>query len=119
VLAIADLESSAYREGQVQVEVRVGEVLPGLLAAIRQHRADLAIVGTHGRHGLERILGGSVAETLVRSAECSVLVARSRTPAARKQDRELAVQAVLPGHEHAWAETPWGATEVSVLPTRS
>ena len=36
--------------------------------------ADLVVVGTHGRGGLERLLVGSVAGEIVRSAPCSVLV---------------------------------------------
>jgi len=37
---------------------------------------DLIVMGTHGRTGLARLLLGSVAETVVRHARCSVLVAR-------------------------------------------
>ncbi len=73
---LAQLDRVEFQEGQVHIEVRHGDVLTGLLAAIRLHRADLAIVGTHGREGLDRWLVGSIAERLVRSAECSVLVAR-------------------------------------------
>jgi nucleotide-binding universal stress UspA family protein len=40
---------------------------------------DLIAVGTHGRTGMERLLIGSVAESTVRYAQCSVLVARPRT----------------------------------------
>ena len=39
-------------------------------------RAGLIVVGTHGRTGLPRVLIGSVAEAVVRSAGCSVLVVR-------------------------------------------
>ncbi|HEY4159369.1 MAG TPA: universal stress protein [Polyangiaceae bacterium] len=39
-------------------------------------RADLLVVGSHGRTGVERLLLGSVAEHLVRHAPCTVLVAR-------------------------------------------
>ncbi len=35
--------------------------------------ADLIIMGTHGRRGLRRMILGSVAETVVRSAPCPVL----------------------------------------------
>ena len=35
--------------------------------------ASLLVVGTHGRRGAERLLLGSVAETLVRTAPCPVL----------------------------------------------
>lgn len=38
--------------------------------------ADLIVVGSHGRHGLRRVVLGSVAEATVRHAPCSVLVAR-------------------------------------------
>lgn len=39
-------------------------------------RADLIVVGTHGRQGFERFLLGSVAEKVVRLAPCPVLVMR-------------------------------------------
>jgi nucleotide-binding universal stress UspA family protein len=38
--------------------------------------AELVVVGAHGRTGLTRLLLGSVAEKIVRSASCSVLVVR-------------------------------------------
>jgi nucleotide-binding universal stress UspA family protein len=38
--------------------------------------ADLVVVGTHGRSGLNRLVLGSVAEAVVRGAVCSVLVVR-------------------------------------------
>lgn len=39
-------------------------------------QADLLILGTHGRRGLERFFVGSVAERVVRRATCSVLLVR-------------------------------------------
>jgi nucleotide-binding universal stress UspA family protein len=45
--------------------------------------ASLVVVGTHGRTGLQRMVLGSVAETVVRDAGCPVLVARARTPELR------------------------------------
>jgi nucleotide-binding universal stress UspA family protein len=38
--------------------------------------ADLIIMGTHGRTGLQHVLLGSVAEKVVRLAPCAVLVTR-------------------------------------------
>jgi len=38
--------------------------------------ADLIVMGTHGRHGVQRFLLGSVAESLVRSTDKPVLVVR-------------------------------------------
>ena len=51
--------------------------------------AGLIVMGTHGRSGLAHALMGSVAEQVVRSAPCPVLLVR-----ARKQ-----VAAVVPGAE--------------------
>ncbi|HEX7702268.1 MAG TPA: universal stress protein [Kofleriaceae bacterium] len=39
--------------------------------------ADLIVMGTHGRQGLKRVLLGSVAESLVRTAPCPVLLVRA------------------------------------------
>lgn len=41
--------------------------------------ADLVVLGTHDRHGLPRLLLGSVAEAVGRLAPCSVLVVRPKT----------------------------------------
>jgi nucleotide-binding universal stress UspA family protein len=38
--------------------------------------ADLVVVGTHGRRGLERLILGSVAEGVARTAPVSVLLVR-------------------------------------------
>lgn len=40
------------------------------------HHADLIVLGTNGRTGLDRLLVGSVAETVVRIAPCSVLTVK-------------------------------------------
>jgi nucleotide-binding universal stress UspA family protein len=37
---------------------------------------DLIVMGTHGRTGVERLLMGSVAESVLRDAPCSVLVVK-------------------------------------------
>ena len=44
--------------------------------AAAQWGADLLVVGTKGRRGLERLVIGSVAEKLVQTVEISVLLAR-------------------------------------------
>ncbi|WP_028219894.1 universal stress protein [Paraburkholderia oxyphila] len=38
--------------------------------------AQLAVLGTHGRHGIKRAFIGSVAEAFVREAQCPVLLVR-------------------------------------------
>lgn len=44
-------------------------------------RADFIAVGTHGRGGLQRLMMGSVAETIIREAHVPVLTVRSTTNA--------------------------------------
>ena len=43
--------------------------------------ADLIVLGTHGRRGVDRLFLGSVAETLVRIANTPVLLVRKKTGA--------------------------------------
>lgn len=42
----------------------------------REWKADLLVVGTHGRRGVSRMLIGSVAERIVRVAPCPLLLVR-------------------------------------------
>jgi len=42
----------------------------------RDWKADLLVVGTHGRRGVSRLLIGSVAERVVRLAPCPLLLVR-------------------------------------------
>jgi nucleotide-binding universal stress UspA family protein len=44
--------------------------------AIGQNNATLLVVGTHGRHGLGRLLLGSVAEGVLRQSTVPVLVTK-------------------------------------------
>jgi nucleotide-binding universal stress UspA family protein len=53
-----------------------GDAVAGVVGAIEARQPDLLVVGTHGRTGISRLLLGSVAEKLVRLADCSVLVVR-------------------------------------------
>lgn len=45
-------------------------------AEAERRRADLIVVGTHGRSGLSHVLIGSVAEWILRHASCDVAIAR-------------------------------------------
>ena len=56
----------------------VGVPHQALSRAARRHRADLMIVGTHGRTGLAKFFVGSVASRLIASAPCPVLTVRGR-----------------------------------------
>jgi len=49
-----------------------------IAALARRAGADLIVMGTHGRTGLQHALLGSVAEKVVRTAPCPVLTVRMR-----------------------------------------
>jgi len=49
-----------------------------IVRAARKHRADLIVIGTHGRTGLARVLLGSVAARVVGTAPCPVLTVRAK-----------------------------------------
>jgi nucleotide-binding universal stress UspA family protein len=53
-----------------------GDVGDGILAAAEAEHADLIVVGSRGRSGVERSLLGSVSDRIVRRAPCPVLVVR-------------------------------------------
>ncbi len=60
----------------VRIHVWTGEPAAAVREAAEETRTHLVVVGTHGRSGPGRALLGSVAEDLVRTAPCPVLVAR-------------------------------------------
>jgi nucleotide-binding universal stress UspA family protein len=47
-----------------------------ILRTAREKEADLIVVGTHGRTGLDHVLFGSTAEKVVRRASCPVVSVR-------------------------------------------
>lgn len=63
---------------KIAVYVAIGSPAERIVALAVAADADLIIVGTHGRHGLERILLGSVALEVLRRAPCGVFVMRPR-----------------------------------------
>jgi nucleotide-binding universal stress UspA family protein len=48
----------------------------GIAEAVKAHRADLVVIGTHGRRGFERAFLGSVAERTLRLVEAPVLAVK-------------------------------------------
>lgn len=59
---------------------REGNAASEILGAARDSKADLIVMGTHGRTGLARLVIGSVARNVLQHAPCSVLVVREGTP---------------------------------------
>lgn len=61
-----------------EARVRGFAAAPVILDYAQDHDIDLIVMGTHGRRGLRHLLLGSVAEEVVRRAQCPVLTVRER-----------------------------------------
>jgi len=68
----------AELRGKVPAEyiIRKGVPFVEILRCADQVKADMIVLGTHGRTGLKHALFGSVAEKVVRKAACPVLSVR-------------------------------------------
>lgn len=53
---------------------KVGKPKDEILAVANEYKADLLILGTHGRAGFDHFISGSVAEDVVRKSTCPVLI---------------------------------------------
>ena len=53
---------------------RMGLIKDEILAVAVEWKADLLILGTHGRTGLNHFIMGSIAESIARNAYCPVLI---------------------------------------------
>ena len=65
---------------RISVEVRFGQEVPEILAAIRQFEPDLLVVGAKGHYSTSGSPLGNVATRLVDHAPCSVLIVRPGGP---------------------------------------
>ncbi|HOI71648.1 MAG TPA: universal stress protein [Methanobacterium sp.] len=54
-------------------EIKEGSPADIILKTVEDEGVDLIVMGTSGKHGLDRFLLGSVTEKVVRSANCPVL----------------------------------------------
>lgn len=69
----------ARRDGvTVEAVVRGGFVVEQILLEAEAYGADLIVVGTHGRSGVQRLVLGSVTEKILRRAACPVLTVPPR-----------------------------------------
>ena len=90
---------------KIAVYVATGSPAERIVALALAVDADLIVLGTHGRHGWGRILLGSVAEEVVKSAPCGVFVIRPRD--------------FLEGEKLPEVQPPLEAGQHSLLPFRT
>jgi nucleotide-binding universal stress UspA family protein len=60
--------------------LRMGEVDLEIVGLAKELGADLIVMGCRGRHGIRRMIGGSVSDAVIQHAPCPVLVVRSPEP---------------------------------------
>lgn len=81
------------REDRLSVETRLlrGDVAPALIRMAASDRCDLIVITSHGMSGLGSHVFGSVAQKLLYSANCPVLVIRCvPSDLQREEEREAA-----------------------------
>jgi universal stress protein A len=76
--AIAAIGSTEVKIGAAIVE---GRPSSEIVAYARANGVDLIVMGTHGRGAVGRALLGSVADNVIRQADCPVMVVRERRKA--------------------------------------
>ena len=69
--------SDAKYQG-VHLEVSIGDAGHCIADYAKSVNADLIVMPSHGRRGFKRLLLGSVAERVLRLADCSVLILKKK-----------------------------------------
>ena len=98
-----DLESKKLREflqaasPDVESDVQIweGPIPQVLTAAISRDHADLVVVGTRGRTGVSKLLLGSAAEEILRTAVCPVLTIGPQASMEKKWEWQWQLKNIL------------------------
>jgi len=72
----AFISQSGGPEVSFAPHIRVGPVAPTIINFALERRADLIVMGSHGRSGIQRKLMGCIAEAVVRRSPCAALVTK-------------------------------------------
>ena len=72
------LARSNVKGGRISTLLAEGPAAAAIVRTAKKNRVDLVVMGTHGRTGVRRLLMGSVADRVIRTASCPVLVVGGR-----------------------------------------
>ena len=75
--AAAAARKAGVRPVTVLREIITGPAADAIVREARKQRADLIVLGTHGRRGVRRLVLGSDAEQVVRTSRVPVLLVRA------------------------------------------
>ena len=73
-----------------QARIRTGYAREEIVRLLKEKKVDLAILGTHGRTGLERLAVGSVASGVMHQAACNLLLLPPEAPMEKGLEKETA-----------------------------
>jgi nucleotide-binding universal stress UspA family protein len=90
------IETESAPKVPVEAVIREGSAVREILNQAADLKADLLVMGTHGRSGFERLLLGSVTEKILRKATCPVLTVPHRHPDAVPASPVLFKQILCP-----------------------
>lgn len=79
-----------------EVIVRNGSAAEQIARAAQEHRIDLIAMSSHGRSGIQRLVRGSVAERVLRTAPCPALVVTPRSPQRTEADHSTFGRILVP-----------------------
>lgn len=91
---LEQLTNQLRRRGiQARAILSEGQVADALEALVQQEKPSLLVTGTHGAHGLERLILGSTAEAILRKVSCPVLTVGPSCATVTR--RTLALQTIV------------------------
>ena len=70
---VAAVEEFFQKFPKLETRVELGSPAEQILAFVKKEKVDMIIMGAHGRAGLDRVIFGSVANKVIKSASCPVL----------------------------------------------
>ena len=82
--AEAKVRASRVRVESTLLDALGRRVADAIVAQAKKWRADVIVLGTHGREGLSRVVLGSDAELVVRESPVPVLLVRGRVTRTRR-----------------------------------
>ena len=65
---------------KVTAEIRVGSAVGVILDCSAAWHPDVILMGTHNRHGISRLIHGSVSHEMLRAAGCDVVIVKPPKP---------------------------------------
>jgi nucleotide-binding universal stress UspA family protein len=114
-----DQVQSMFPQWQVSAETAADSPAWGIILKAEESQVDLIVVGSHGYSPLERLVLGSVSQTVLTHAHCSVRVARA---SGTEPDKPLRILVAVDGSTEAeaavrtMAERTWpSGTDVKIV----